>query len=116
MAVDLEKRARRFLLRLGSVPGDPTEARAFVQRRVRIYLGVVLGIWTGVFVLDRIITLAFTGRLFWGQNVSAWLHCAIVVGLAALYGVASRGERSMVTMGVVELFGTAGQGALLSAL
>jgi len=114
--LDLEKQARKLLLRVGSVPGDPSEARAFVQRRVRIYLAVVLAIWTGVFLLDRAITFGFTGRFFWGAAETSWYHGGIIVLLAALWAFTARGPRAMPTMGLVELVATVGQGALLSGL
>ena len=113
---ELELRARKFLLRLASVPGDPNEARAFVQRRTRIYFGVLLGIWLGVFLLDRIVTLAFTGQLFWGENRSTGYHVAIMALMTGAFAFAARGERSMVTLGFVELFVTFCQGLLLSVM
>jgi eukaryotic-like serine/threonine-protein kinase len=116
MAIDLETRARKWLLRLGSVPGDPSEARAFVQRRVRIYLGVLLGIWGGVFLLDRIITFAFTGHLFYGDNRGTPYHLAIVAMLAMAFATSSRGERGVVAMGIVELLITPAQAAAMSAM
>lgn len=116
MAVDLEARANKFLLRLGSVPGGPAEARAFIQRRVRTYLFTVLVIWTGVFVIDRVTTLAFTGQMFWGERRSTWYHVAITVFLSVLYAFSRSGQRSMVAMGFVELIATVGQGILISLL
>ena len=113
---ELELRARKFLLRLASVPGDPNEARAFVQRRTRIYFGVLLGIWLGVFLLDRIVTLAFTGQLFWSEHKSTAFHVAITVIVSGAFAFSARGERSMVTLGFVELFVTFSQSLLLSLM
>ena len=116
MATDLEDRARELLLRLGSVPGDPSEARAFVQRRVRTYLGIVLGIWAAMFLLDRTLSLAFTGVLFYGATMSTAVHAGIIATLAGLYLCTRYGELSVVALGYFELVATTGQALAFVAM
>jgi eukaryotic-like serine/threonine-protein kinase len=116
MAADLEARAREVLRRLGSVPGDPSEARALMQRRVRVYLAIVLGIWTGMFVIDRILTLGFTGHLLYGPTTSTLAHAAIIGVLAGLYVFTRNGERAVVALGHAELVATTGQALAFSAM
>lgn len=115
-AIDLESRARRLLVRLGSVPGDPVEARAFMQRRVRLYLAVALAIWSGVFTLDRLITFAFTGDLIYGSGRSTLVHAAITIVLALLYVLSRSGELSVVALANVDIVATTGQAFAFSAM
>src|SRR5688572_10904442 len=99
MAVDLESRARALLGRLGSVPADPYRAREFLQRRVRIYLGVAFAIWLAVFALDLALVFIFHKH----QRFHIIAHSVTTVVMGALWVSSRGGSPSVRTLRALEV-------------
>lgn len=112
MAADPESRTREILRRLSSVPSGPDDARSFMQRRVSTLLGVAAALWGGVWVLDRLLTKAFTGGWLPPGHDNVWLvlfvsmHFALAVTLTAAWLWMRRGERSLATSSFMEAAAT----------
>ena len=84
------------LFHWGSVPGSPSEVRAYLQRRVTTYLGAVSSIWGAAWVLGTLL-----GMLTRPEDVIGGVHAArtaahlfMVVAMTALWRAAKRKERS----------------------
>src|SRR5262249_8013949 len=103
MPVDLESRARDVLRRLGSVPGDPSAARALMQARVRICVGFGPLLW--VFALPIYTMVPPGARRI--EHLVAHAGTTLLSGL--LFLLASRKEQSVRVLGAIELVATIAQ-------
>ena len=97
-----DTRAHAALANLGSVPGDPSEVRAFVQRRVAIYFGVSFGCWLGGLVIDT----AMGGLLYVLGPGGLIIRAATTALLGSLWLWTSRGERSVAVVQHIEVAAT----------
>ena len=106
------------LFRWGSVPGSPGEVRAYLQRRVTIYLGFASAFWSAAWVLTTLLSLltrpedVLTG-LHTGRTV---IHLAMSVIITALWWTMRRKERSARWLIVADLATAALQGVFLGIL
>ncbi len=60
------------LFRWGSVPGSPGEVRAYLERRVTIYLGFAAAFWGAAWLLTLVSAIPFAGnsRGFWARRAT----------------------------------------------
>src|SRR6187402_1690842 len=93
------------LLRWGSVPGSPEEARAFLQRRVSIAMGVAAVLWGIGAALA--IPLAFISRpqdAMGGVNTARnVVHLGTSVALIGMWLLTRRGRRSLSMLAVIDV-------------
>jgi serine/threonine-protein kinase len=106
------------LLRWGSVPGSPEEARAFLQRRVSIAMGVAAVLWGIGAALA--IPLAFISRpqdAMGGVNTARnVVHLGTSVALIGMWLLTRRGRRSLSMLAVIDVCGALLQACLLAAM
>lgn len=77
---DLRSRTRALLRRLGSIPESPEESRAFLQRRIRLYLAIAGGLWLGTWVFDRLVCSAVHGDFWRHPHDTPANHLTYVAG------------------------------------
>src|SRR5688572_3649855 len=76
----------------GSVPGSPAEVRAFLQRRIAIYLAFTSAFWASALLLATLLT-ALTRPEQASAKITALL-LSMVLALAAMWWFARQKERS----------------------
>lgn len=116
MAPSKARRSWSTLFGFGSVPGSPAEARAFLQRRVTLYIGLALGLWTigtGFDAALRVLPPLGMGDASFGDVPR--MQLAGTVLLAVSFLAARRGERSTGFLHAVDAGGTLVQAAILCA-
>jgi eukaryotic-like serine/threonine-protein kinase len=106
------------LFRWASVPGSPSEVRAYLQRRVTIYLGFVATFWAAAWLLATLV-----GLLTQPEDILArehlWRtasHLPMTLGLAGLWWALKRKDRSRRWLIVVDLTTAVVQGFFLGLL
>jgi eukaryotic-like serine/threonine-protein kinase len=107
------------LFRLGSVPGDPEDARAFIGRRVSLFLGFSCFMWGFAWVISIVIDLATRPELvaLHGLNGARLvLHLLIVLGLVGAWLFTRERELSLRTLAILDFFGAELQAVALCML
>jgi len=96
-----ESRTRALLARLSSVPGDPEEGRALLQRRVSTFLGFTASLWLVTWPVDFFLGLVASPSAFVGLVIGLFaepmsvVHLCTAVGLALSWGLLRRAPRSL---------------------
>jgi serine/threonine-protein kinase len=106
------------VLGFAGVAGSPDEARAFLQRRIALYVGLVSAFWFGAWLLNAI-TGAVLGDWLPATTalrgaVAAHLGFAGIAGLA--WWVLRRGRPSIPVLGTADAVTTVLQGTMLGAM
>ena len=101
-------------LGFGSVPGSPTEVRAFLQRRVSLYLALMCALWLVMLALDTVARFA-TQAPHHGHLPTA-VYASIALLLGSLWLVSRRGSHRLPILGTLDATMTVGQGVALGAL
>jgi eukaryotic-like serine/threonine-protein kinase len=105
------------LFRWGSVPGTPEEVRAFLQRRVSIYLGFATLLWgAGALVSSTMILLQERDALSGANAVRTALHFLAPALMAVMWAVCRRGRRSLSWLTTAELVTSVLQGLVLGVM
>ena len=106
------------LFRWGSVPGSPAEVRAYLQRRVTIYLGFAAAFWGVAWLLAMIVGLATQPEDVLGQDHLRRTvgHLSMTLLLAGLWRALKSKPRSTRFLVVVDLATAALQGVFLGVL
>jgi eukaryotic-like serine/threonine-protein kinase len=105
-------------LGFGTVPGDAEETRAFLQRRVALYLGVVSLLWLSVSITGYLSSVFFMPSLLHdlGAMRAGLIHNAAMLALATGWFFCRRGKRSRRTLGWLDAGSTIGQAIVMSTL
>src|SRR5688572_25628586 len=98
----------------GSVPGSPAEVRAFLQRRISIYLVFTSAFWAAALLLATLLTVLTRPEQL-SAKITALL-LAMVLALAALWWFGRRKERSTRWLFIADLAATTLQGTLIALL
>jgi serine/threonine-protein kinase len=104
-------------VRHSAVPSDPSAARAFLQSRVSIYVGVTLGLWCVALLSEMLITTLTLGSPF--ARASEWpmgVHYAALAVLGGLLALARRRSRSVAALRAMEVFASLLQAVLSTVL
>jgi hypothetical protein len=76
------------IVELGSVPGSPEEVRAFLQRRIRLFVTAIFAIWLAALIFDVVAGAATLPDMFAFEvrrtTVLGHLVCIGVLGLLSL--------------------------------
>lgn len=117
----LAVRSGRFslasLFRLGSVPGSPEEARAFVQARVRTYLGFMALLWSIAGILATVLAgVVNHENVFAGLNAIRTGGHVLGAAILVLLFVSLTRRRSSAALAGIDLVATVLQGALLGLM
>lgn len=103
------------LFGFGTIAGNPAEAHAFLQRRVSLYVGLTLGLWTVGSLVDVALGLLPGLRVdIFHRTLS--LELAGTTLLAALLLVARRSQPSLASLHAVDAGGTILQAFMLGAI
>jgi len=106
------------LFRWGSVPGSPSEVRAYLQRRVTIYLGFAAAFWGAAWLLATLVGLITQPEDVLGAD-HLWRtlsHLSMTFALAGLWWALKRKERSTRWLIVMDLATAILQGCFLGIL
>jgi serine/threonine-protein kinase len=104
-------------IRHSAVPSDPNAARAFLQSRVSIYVGVALALWGVALLGDMLIKAITLGDPI--ARPSGWYvhaHYAAVAVLSVLFALTRRRTRSVGALRTMEVFATLLQAVLSTVL
>ena len=105
------------LFRLGTVPGSPEEARAFLQARVRTYLGFMALLWSIAGILGTALAVqASPAQAFAGLNGLRTSGHLLGAGSLVLLFLATRRRRSVAMLAGIDLVATVSQGAFLGMM
>jgi hypothetical protein len=106
------------LFRWASVPGSPEEVRAFLQRRIRIYLGFTSIFWGSAWLITTLLSLLTRAEetLVGPGATRMALHLGMAIALGVLWWAARRGQRSTRWLMIVDLAATMFQGVVIGAL
>jgi hypothetical protein len=106
------------LFRWASVPGSPEEVRAFLQRRIGIYLGFTAAFWAAAWFMTTLLSLLTRPEeTFQGPGaVRVAIHLGMAVGLGTLWWAARRRERSMKWLMIADLATTTMAGVVIGGL
>ena len=106
------------LFRWGSVPGSPSEVRAYLQRRVTIYLGFTAAFWGAAWVLATLVGLLTQPEDILGMDhlLRTASHLPMTFALAGLWWALKRKQRSALWLNVVDLATAGLQGIFLGIL
>jgi eukaryotic-like serine/threonine-protein kinase len=106
------------LFRWGSVPGSPSEVRAYLQRRVMIYLGFAAAFWGAAWVLATLVGLLTQPEDILGKDhvLRTASHLPMTLILAGLWWALRRKERSTRWLIIVDLTTAVVQGLFLGLL
>jgi serine/threonine-protein kinase len=106
------------LFRWGSVPGSPAEVRAYLQRRVAIYLGFAAAFWGAAWLLATIVGLVTQPEDVLGKD-HLWRtmgHFTMTLIIAVLWWALKRKERSTRWLIIADLATAGLQGVFLGIL
>ncbi|HKO53263.1 MAG TPA: serine/threonine-protein kinase [Polyangiaceae bacterium] len=106
------------LFRWGSVPGSPSEVRAYLQRRVTIYLGFAAAFWGAAWLLATLVGLLTQPEDILGADhlLRTASHLPMTLALAGLWWALKRKERSTRWLIVADLATAVFQGIFLGIL
>jgi serine/threonine-protein kinase len=83
---EFRARAQWLLQRFVSVPSDQNPAHSFLQKRLALYLTIVLSLWTAAFVVEQVASLFLSGHLvnFHGPRSDAGAYLATFIAVLVL--------------------------------
>jgi predicted Ser/Thr protein kinase len=106
------------LFRWGSVPGSPSEVRAYLQGRVTIYLGFAAAFWGVAWLLATLVGLLTQPEDILGMDhlLRTASHLPMTLALAGLWWALKRKQRSKRWLITVDLVTAVMQGLFLGIL
>ena len=105
-------------LGLGTLPGEAEETRAFLQKRIAFYLGLIFLLWLTVAATSMASTVVFMPELLSAPDSAraGLVHNAGTLGLLLCWLACRFGKRSLVTLSWMDGGVTIGQAIVMSAV
>lgn len=116
--MSLAQRTRSLWARLGlaTTPGDPEEARAFLQRRISFFVGVCFLLWMSIGVSSELAALSLPAGQKPLAHLPTLLHHLGSLALGCCWWLVRRGERGRLLLNAVDAGSTVGQTAFIAAV